>query len=299
MTEEQEQKPLAGHTPEGSVPVEPESADLGAREADALAESEPAEPLVRMTLGEHLEDLRRRLFYSVLGLVLAMILTLSIGGYILDWIRIPFVAAMKAAYGDASKVDTALKVFEITGAFSMYLRVALYAGLVLASPWIFYQMWMFIGAGLYKNEKRYVHMAVPFSVGLFLAGAAFAIHLSVQAIEFFIKFGARIGVEPIITLDDYVSFMIKLVLAFGVVFQMPLVVLVLAKVGLVDMRRLNRYRRHVVVGCAVIAAVLAPPDIVSMLAMILPMWLLYEAGIGLAWLLIFRKRPKGEGDESE
>lgn len=282
MAEDYERSPHS-EAPPKSVPVEARPVP-----ADELCDvDEMHEPMVRMTLGEHLEDLRTRLFYCVIGLVLAMILTLSLGGYILDWLRLPFVHAMHDALPGK---DDSLKVFEITGAFSMYLRVALYAGLVLSSPWILYQLWMFIGAGLYKNEKRYVHMAVPFSAGLFLAGAAFAVRLSVPAIVFFLKFGQRFGIEPIITLEDYISFMIKLVLAFGVVFQMPLVVLVLAKVGLVDMKKLSHYRRHVVVACAAIAAILAPPDPGSMFLMLLPMWLLYEAGIGLSWLLIFRRR---------
>ena len=132
---------------------------------------------------------------------------------------------------------------------------------------------------------------------LFVAGAAFAVVLSIPAIKFFIQFGNDLGIRPIITLDEYVGFMTNLLLAFGAVFQVPLVVLVLAKVGLVDMPRLRRYRAHVIVAMSVIAAVLAPPDLLSMLAMMLPMWLLYELGILLAWATVFRKKPAEADDE--
>jgi sec-independent protein translocase protein TatC len=118
----------------------------------------------------------------------------------------------------------------------------------------------------------------------------FATCLSIPAIKFFIGFGDGMGIKPIIMLDDYVSFMTNLLLAFGVVFQVPLVVLVLARVGLVEMKTLRHYSRHVIVAMAVVAAVLAPPDLWSMIFMLLPMWLLYELGILLAWALVFRKK---------
>lgn len=254
------------------------------------------EQMTHMTIGEHLDDLRKRLFYCIGGLGVAMVIALTFAGRLIEWISIPFVDAMsKAGYKDASLVTTS-----VTAPFNIYLTIGFYAGLVLASPWIFYQLWMFVGAGLYSKERRYVKLAVPFSVVLFLLGAAFAVRLSIPAIEFFIMFGKDYGITPIIKIDDYIDFMTNLVLAFGAVFQMPLVVLVLARVGLVSMRTLRKYRRHVIVGISAVAAVLAPPDVGSMIAMLLPMWLLYEFGVFLSWLLIFRKREaqaKLEGQE--
>ncbi|MFB3892820.1 MAG: twin-arginine translocase subunit TatC [Phycisphaerae bacterium] len=275
----------------------PTSAD---EDSDIEPEDSEEAAMPRMTLGEHLDDLRKRLFLSVIGLTAAMILALIFGRELLNWIRHPYVVAMEKA---GLKPD--MNVFGVTEAFTMYLRVALYAGIVLASPWIIYQLWMFIGAGLYKREKRWVKMAVPFFVVLFATGAVFAVFLSIPAMRFFFSFGQNLfgsgeGVKLVIKLEDYIDFMTNLVLAFGAVFQMPLVVLVLAKIGLVDMRKLNRYRRHVIVAIAAIAAVLAPPDLGSMIAMVVPMWVLYEFGVLLAWLLILRKRkPQPEGDSAD
>jgi sec-independent protein translocase protein TatC len=253
-------------------------------EAERSDAGDGADRMPAMTLGEHLDDLRRRLVLSATGLALSMTLCLIFGKEIMVWIEKPFVAALTEMHKDPS-----LAVTTVTGVFTTYLRISFYAGLVLASPWIFYQLWSFVAAGLYRRERRYVWLALPFSLSLFLLGAVFATYLSIPAIKFFISFGDDMGIKPIIMLDDYVSFMTNLLLAFGAVFQVPLVVLVLARVGLVDLRMLHHYRRHVVVAMAAIAAVLAPVDPGSMMAMLLPMWLLYELGIFLAWLLVFRK----------
>ena len=244
-----------------------------------------ADPMPAMTLGEHLDDLRRRLFYSAGGLALGVVLCLIFGKQIMVWIETPFVAALTSMGKDPS-----LAVTTVTGAFGTYLRISVYAGLVLSSPWIFYQLWSFVAAGLYARERRYVWLALPFSLSLFLLGAVFAAYLSIPAIKFFISFGDEMGIKPIILLDEYVSFMTNLLLAFGAVFQVPLVVLVLARVGLVQAQTLRRYRRHVIVAMAAVAAVLAPADVFSMMAMLVPMCLLYELGVFLAWLLVFRKK---------
>jgi len=241
----------------------------------------------KMTLGQHLDELRRRLIYAAIGLVAVMAVALIFGKQLIRLIEYPYNVAMQEAGREPQLAMTGL-----TDAFSTYLRVSFYAALVVAAPWIVYQLWMFVAAGLYPNERRYVNRSIPFSVLLFLVGAAFGVQVSIPAMKFFVTFANSLGVQPIVTLDNYISFMTNLLLVFGLIFEVPLVVLVLAKVGLVNMRMLNRYRRHVVVAMAVFAAVFAPPDAMSMILMILPMWLLYEGGILLAWLLVFRKKAK-------
>jgi sec-independent protein translocase protein TatC len=246
--------------------------------------------LPRMTLGEHLEELRRRLLYAIIGLVVAMVATLAFGKFLLEALQWPYMETMRQV-GMAPQ----LRVPEVTGAFGIYLRVTFYAGLVLASPWIFYQLWMFVAAGLYPRERRYVTYAVPFSALLFVCGAAFFLAVvAMPALKFFLTFPKQIdwaGIEPLIMLDDYIGFMTSMILLFGLVFQVPLVVLILAKTGLVELRTLRKFRRHVILAMFVLAAVFAPPDVFSQVAMALPMWALYELGLVLAWLLIYRKRP--------
>lgn len=276
------------------APIEPAaSTEITPAGGAELSDTPEPELMPRMTLSEHLEDLRRRLFYAVAGLFGAVAISLLFGKELLRWITGPFHQAMQ----EVGKGEGALKVLEVTGAFYMYLKISLYAALVLASPWIFYHIWMFVGAGLYKKERRYVKLAVPFSTVLFIAGAWFAVFLSIPAMKFFIKFGDSMGVDPNFTLQHYVEFMTNLVLAFGLVFQMPLVVLVLARVGILNMKRLQHYRRHVIVICAGVAAFLAPPDVFSMVAMLVPMWVLYELGIGLAWFLVLRNQKPQEQDQ--
>ena len=255
------------------------------------ADEEDSMPV--MTLGEHLEELRRRLFYAAAGLIAAMVLCLVFGTDILRWIEAPYAIAMKQMGKEPRLWFTG-----VTDPFSTYLRVSFYAGLVISSPWVFYHLWSFMAAGLYRRERRYVWMALPFSIFLFLTGAAFAVCLAIPALKFFISFGDQIGLSSIIGLDEYIRFMTNLLLAFGAVFEVPLVVLVLARVGLADMAMLRRYRRHIIVAMTALAAVLAPADLWSMMAMVLSMWLLYELGVLLAWLLVFRKE-KAEENSAE
>ena len=239
----------------------------------------------KMTLGGHLGELQRHLRYAAIGLALATAVALWFGEPLIRVCELPFLRAMEQA-GQRPQ----LTMIGLTDAFMTYLRVSLYAGLVVSSPWVFYQFWMFVAAGLHRHERRVVVWSIPFSVLLFVFGAVFAVWISGTAIRFFLGFADTLGVVPIVTLEAYISFMTNLLLAFGLVFQVPLVVLVLAKVGLIQRETLTRYRRHIIVAMAILAALLAPPDALSMILMILPMWLLYELGVGLAWLLIFRGR---------
>lgn len=239
----------------------------------------------RMTLGEHLDELRRRLLYSLAGLVIGMTVGLVFGKQVIHYLTGPYLKVM----GDATK----LTVLSVGGGFSMYLKVSLYTGLVLSSCWIFYQLWMFVAAGLYPNEKRPVLMAVPFSFLLFILGAVFFMTVvSNPALLFFKEINEWLDLTPMVTLEEYINFVLQMVLIMGLSFQTPLVVLVLAKVGLVNMKRLNTYRRHVIAGITVFAGVFAPADPFSMLIMGAAMWALYELGVVLAWILVFRKRAR-------
>jgi len=234
----------------------------------------------RMSLGDHLEELRRRIIYSLIGLVAATGIALIFGRQIIETLKEPYAKVMSEA-----GIEADLAVLAVPAAFTTYLRVCLYAGIILASPWIFYQLWTFISAGLYRHEKRYVIFAVPMSAGLFVCGAAFFLAVvSAPAMRFFIGFSTYLGLRPVITLPHYISFVGRLMLAFGLAFQTPLAVLVLVKMRLVSLKTLNHYRRHVIVVILLLAAMLTPPDIFSQLALGVPMWLLYELGILLAYL---------------
>lgn len=246
----------------------------------------------RMTLGEHLEELRKRLFWALLGLGLAMCITLPCGKYIIeDVLKRPYTRIM-GEFG----LEADLTVLTMVGGITVYIRVALVSGLVLASPWVFYQLWQFIAAGLYTKEKRYVHYAVPCSAGLFLIGAVFFLTVvSDQMFRFFIWFNTvYMNVKMVITLDKYITLVCLMMLVFGVAFQTPLAVLLLSKMGLVSTRTLNRYRKHVIVGMLILAALVTSPSPVDQVLLAVPMWLLYELGVLLAYLLVERKHEEVE-----
>jgi Tat protein translocase TatC len=239
----------------------------------------------RMTLGEHLEELRKRILLALAGLAAGMIVSMALGTHIVDLLRLPYQYAMQSVGRDPE-----LAVLKVGGAFNVWMSVSLYAGLALSSPWVFYQLWAFVAAGLYPRERRWVTAAVPFSAVLFIAGAAFAMLIAVPAIRFFVWFDGEMGVRPIITLPDYISFLMSLMLVMGLAFQTPLLVLILSRIGLVGPNGLRKYRRHVIVGIAAFAAVFAPADPMSMIAMMAPMWMLYELGVFMSHRLVFRKR---------
>jgi sec-independent protein translocase protein TatC len=151
---------------------------------------------------------------------------------------------------------------------------------------------MFVSAGLYPHERRYVVFAVPMSVALFVGGAAFfLLAAAVPAMRFLIGFGTWLGVKPVITLQEHISFITTMMLVFGLMFQTPMVVLVLAKMGLVSVRTLNKYRRHVIVAIVILAAVATPPDPVDQIILAVPMYLLFELGVLLAYVFVGRKKP--------
>ncbi|MHC4562022.1 MAG: twin-arginine translocase subunit TatC [Planctomycetota bacterium] len=228
-----------------------------------------------MTLGEHLDELRKRIIYAILGLVVATVIALLLGSHLVEFFRLPYVQAMEVV---GKQPD--LKVLHIADGLTTYLKMAFIAGMVFASPWVFYHVWQFVAAGLYDRERRAVMCAVPFSAGLFIAGSMFFMFVvAVPVFGFLIGINDWLGVETDLTFKHHVGFIARMVLVFGLAFQLPLVVLILGRIGIVSLRKLRHYRRHVIVGLLIASAVLTPPDPVSQLSLAVPLWLLYELGI--------------------
>jgi sec-independent protein translocase protein TatC len=252
--------------------------------------SDEPRPSESMTIGEHLDELRKRIIYAILGLVAAMAISLLFTKETIDILNHPYLVAMKQAGMEAK-----LTVLSASAGLTIYLRVALYSGLILGSPWILYQLWMFVAAGLYPRERRYVTYSVPFSAALFIGGAVFFLEfIAAPALLFFVNFNNWLGVTPIVTLQDHIDFMTGLMLIFGLVFQTPLVVFVLAKTGLVRMEHFHHFRKHVIAGITVFAGIFAPADLFSMFAMGLSMWMLYEVGVLAAYIFVIRKKSLSE-----
>lgn len=179
------------------------------------------------------------------------------------------------------------------------MYIAFVAGVFLASPAIFYQVWAFVAPGLYDEEKRYIVPIALLSALFFIAGGAFCYFIVFPfAFSFFVSFSTP---EIVITpkVSDYLSFVLKLLIAFGLIFEMPIFTLFLARMGLLTAAMMRKGRRYAIVGIFILAAILTPPDVVSQLLMACPMLLLYEASIGVAALFGRRKKPEPDADAKD
>jgi sec-independent protein translocase protein TatC len=249
------------------------------------AEPSTGGPSPVMSFWDHLEELRGTLFRVVVTTFLAMLACYAFSDTLRDLLIRPFVQASARIGSGAGN----LILFRPTEGFIVQLKIALFAGLVVSSPVNFWHLWRFVSPGLHASERR---AALPFilvATGLFLSGVAFGFRLLGYTTEFFLRFGSPVIANQW-SLSAFIGFVTQMLLAFGLVFELPLGIFVLAKLGLVDHHTLRRYRRHAIVGILVVAAVLTPPDPVSQLIMATPLYLLYEISV-LVCAVVLRKRP--------
>jgi sec-independent protein translocase protein TatC len=169
--------------------------------------------------------------------------------------------------------------------FTSYMEISAMTGVILSSPWIFYQLWMFVSSGLYPHEKRYVYLATPFSAGLFVTGALFFVFvIAPVTLKFLVLFNKQIlGVDSNFTFQNYVSFIAMMMLIFGLAFQTPIAIFFLVRTGLISIQAMTRSRKFVIFGIVILAAVATPgSDVFSLFSLAVPLYLLFEAGIALA-----------------
>ncbi|HEY8750249.1 MAG TPA: twin-arginine translocase subunit TatC [Tepidisphaeraceae bacterium] len=316
----------------------------------------------RMTIGEHLEELRKRLVYGLVGfgIVLVFFMVPPVGNRAMDVLCRPLTEGLR-------KHDLPAQVYVngLTEGFMTYLQISIIAGLVFAGPWLIYQMWLFISAGLYPHERKAVTRYIPLSMLLFVAGVLFVYFLVLPlTVNFFLSFNADMpspgGEQSVIvkdvkgmslpvfdgdpenqpgswiwynrierriklqlpavdekhpgekrviqfttqnllashiTLDDYIGFVFTFMLVFGVAFQLPLVILALVSIGIIETSVLRKHRKIVWFIMTIVAAIMAPGDIVtSMLALLIPLVFLYEFGI---WLAEFAQKRRDQRQAAE
>jgi sec-independent protein translocase protein TatC len=177
-------------------------------------------------------------------------------------------------------------------AFMIYLKVSLILGVIISSPWIFYQLWLFIGAGLYAHERKYVYTYLPLSIGLFLGGVAFCFFGVIPfVLKFLFEFNTWLGLRPEIKMANWITFALMVSVMFGVSFQLPLVMLFLERISLVSSKLYREKRRHAILIIAFLSMVLTPSDPVSMMMMMIPLCVLYEFGILLCSRQPGKKSP--------
>jgi sec-independent protein translocase protein TatC len=307
----------------------------------------------QMSIGDHLEELRRRILLGLFGLVPTGLVCLYFGRSILGFLCRPLLRSLQKY-----DINPQLSSLQVSDAFMVYMKVSLIAAIAIAGPWIVYQLWLFISAGLYPHERKYVTKYIPLSIVLLLCGMLFVYYVVLPfSLQFFIGFTANFGlqlpnaVDPALapattrptflqavagdpvhpadfqiwfdtaqhrlkiftggnirvipfgpdnllatnfTLPDYLDLVLQLLLTFGLAFQLPIVVMALARIGLVEIDTLKRWRRYVYLGLSMLAAALAPGDVVTAtIALLIPLVGLYELGIFLAKMGVKRAAAKG------
>ncbi len=253
-----------------------------------------------MPLTEHLRELRNRLGMALAAVLAVTIVALffakDIMGYLTDFVPICEINQERQG-GECARVVQS----GITSPFATYFRVALLVGLIAASPVWLYQAWAFIAPGLHKNEKKYSRAVVAFGVPLFVAGAAFAAWVLPRAVDVLLTFTAE-DAENQIDVDNILDLAVRMALAFGLSFELPLVLVLLNLGGIVTGKRMLSWWRWMVVGIAIFAAAITPTDMMSMIALQVPVTGLYFMACGIALFNDRRKRranPDAELDDDE
>ena len=242
---------------------------------------------------EHAEELRNRLLRMVAYVGGGMVVSWVWRTPLLNLLRLPAETGARLAGLD----ELPFRIFEPAGGFVLLVQIALVAGLIIACPLIFMELWLFIEPALQRHERRYVIWMLPAATGLFLGGVFFCYCISPRVFAFFFRINQSIGVDVELTLKPYLYFLLRLLLMFGLAFELPLVLMFLGFVGLINSGFLLRWWKHAIVIIFITAAVATPtPDPVNLLFMAGPMVVLYALSIGLVRLV--EKRPTaGSNDE--
>ncbi|MFO1021779.1 MAG: twin-arginine translocase subunit TatC [Planctomycetales bacterium] len=209
------------------------------------------------------------------------------GSKVID-VQIPAESIAGAVPRKESLADTALGMTTTLSpeeGFLIYMKVALISGFVLASPWVFYQLWLFVAAGLYPTERNYVYTYLPLSLTLFFSGTLFCFVIVLPyVLDFLFDFNIYLEIMPQIRISEYLSFALILPVMFGISFELPLVMLILERISIVKVKDYQEKRRFAILIMSIIAMVLTPSDPMSMMLMLIPLCLLYEMGIWMCKL---------------
>ncbi|MCS4533697.1 twin-arginine translocase subunit TatC [Neisseria montereyensis] len=244
------------------------------------SEQQYSQPLV-----EHLIELRRRLMWLILGVLICFLGLMPFSQQLYTFVANPLMATLPA--------NTSMIATDVVAPFFVPVKVTLMVAFLLSLPHTLYQVWAFVAPALYQNEKRLITPLVLSSVILFFTGMAFAYFLVFPIIFKFLAGVTPVGVNMATDIDKYLSFVLGMFVAFGTTFEVPVVVVLLNRMGVVSPEQLKVARPYVIVGAFVIAAVITPPDIISQIMLAVPLILLYEAGLSLCRFM----KPADRDDE--
>jgi sec-independent protein translocase protein TatC len=246
-----------------------------------------------MTFWEHLEELRTRLLKALVAAAIGGAFGWFYRKQLLLWLAKPLMDAWPKELGPVT-----IHISELAEAFFMYLKIAFLGGFVLAFPLIAYQIWAFIAPGLYKKEKRFALAFVSISCGLFALGSYFCWRFAFPlAAQYLLSYAGQdpdlnLPIQPTLMITQYVSFITKILIAFGLIFELPVVVAFLAAFRVLDHTHLLKFFRYFVVVAFIVAALLTPPDPLSQIMMAVPLVLLYGISIGVAFLINRRHKAR-------
>ncbi len=234
---------------------------------------------------EHLDELRKRLIVCVIAVGIGFIIAYIFSQEIFNIIIAPIYKSLPEG--------ATLIFIGVTEAFMSYLKMSLVVGIVIALPVILYEVWMFVAPALYAHEKKYILPFMLSAIIAFAGGAGFCYFLVLPpAVTFLLKGYSTQTIKAMPTMREALSLTLMLIFAFGVTFQLPFVMLILGKIGIITHRTLTKYRKFAIVIIAAASAIITPtPDAVTMLLLVVPLWLLYEISVILVW--IFGKREGG------
>ncbi|MDP2971494.1 MAG: twin-arginine translocase subunit TatC [Deltaproteobacteria bacterium] len=236
----------------------------------------------KQPLTSHLQELRKRLVLSFIVVAAGFVLCYAFSQDLFDILSKPLLKVMPSG---GSLIFTS-----VAEAFFTYMKVAFIAGFILTSPFVLFQVWAFVAPGLYRHEKRYVIPFVAAGSLFFALGILFAYFVAIPVGFKFLLGYATDFIKPMPSMKEYLSFSIKFLLAFGLVFEFPVVLVLLARIGVVDAKTLARHRKYAILLIFIFAAVMTPPDFISQLLMAIPLMGLYELSIILS--KIFGKKTK-------
>ena len=236
----------------------------------------------KLPVTDHLEELRRRIIYCLIAVGAGFVICYAFSKQLFYLLSYPLASQLPEG---STFIFT-----NITEAFFTYLKLAFFAGIFLASPVIIYQIWRFVAPGLYQHEAKYAIPFVVLSTIFFVGGSLFAYYAVFPiAFTFFIGYSTD-SIRMLPSLREYLSFSFKFLIAFGIVFELPIFILFLAKMGVVTEKQLRSNRKYVILLIFIVAAILTPPDVISQVLMAVPLMILYEISIYIA--KIFGRKTK-------
>lgn len=239
---------------------------------------------------DHLEELRTRIIRSLIAMVVGAGICLIFAKQLIQLLLWPTTRV---------NLPLDIQVLKVQGMFIVTLEVAFFGGIILSLPFILYQIWLFVAPGLYPRERRYVPRLITFATSLFLMGVAFAYFFILPfALNFFLGLAPE-TVKTNIAIDFYIGFTIRLLIIFGIIFELPVLSYFLSKIGLIRPEMMRKYRKHAIVIIFVLAALLTPPDPFTQVMLAVPLIVLYEFSIFISAWVIKGKKKREAQEEAE